>query len=392
MSIIPYSRQSVSSEDIEAVQGVLTSDFLTQGPKIEEFEQGLVSFFEAKHAICCSSGTAALHLTYAALGANDSSIAIVPAITFAATANAFRYLGCKVIFCDVTPETGLICTIHLESILSNLPRLSVGQSGFIVPVSLAGSTAPLRRCLELANQYKFNLIEDASHAFGASKHETDGKMMFRSGDCNIVNAACLSFHPVKHLCCGEGGAVLTNSDNLARKIRQLRSHGMEKDEKKYPETPWFYEQMDLGWNYRMTDIQAALGISQLSRIRELLETRKRLAKRYLSLLSESNLVDKITLPDYNPGNAWHLFVIRFSSKAIRNKAYNYLRSKDILTQVHYIPVYKHPYYRKILGDIKLSGCESYFDTCLSIPLFPDLTNQQQDKVVREISSFFSLEK
>ncbi|MDG1138709.1 MAG: aminotransferase class I/II-fold pyridoxal phosphate-dependent enzyme [Opitutales bacterium] len=392
MSIIPYSKQSISADDIQAVKRVLKSDFLTQGPKVPEFERALARYFGTKYAICCSSGTAALHLAYSSLGASPSSIAIVPAITFAATANAFRYLGSDVIFCDVVPETGHICIHHLEKILSSIPKLKNDQKGFIAPVSFAGAIAPLERCNQLASRYNFQVIEDASHAVGAWTHNENGKKKVYAGACIHTQASCLSFHPVKHVCCGEGGAVLTNSTETANTARKLRSHGIERPFDDEHDTPWYYQQVDLGWNYRMTDLQAALGMSQLSRIEDSLKSRKEMARRYIELLSVERFSGSILLPVFNEGHAWHLFIIRFCRAGMRNRAYKYLKSKHIHTQVHYIPVYKHPYYQTMHRDLQLSGSEDYFESCLSIPMYSGLTLKQQNRVIAELDNFLAVEK
>ena len=392
MSIIPYSRQTISVEDIHSVKNVLESPFLTQGPKVPAFESALAEYFGTSYAVCCASGTAALHLAYAALGVNNDSIAIVPAITFAATSNAFRYLGCKVIFCDIVPETGLICTRHLQHILSTLPSRKEGQKGFIAPVSFAGRTAPLVECSQLACRYGFKVIEDASHAVGAWDINRESQVKIRSGSCTHSDISCISFHPVKHICCGEGGVVLTNCRKTAEAAQKLRSHGIERPYDENHETPWYYEQVDLGWNYRMTDLQAALGVSQLSRIKSSLESRKNIAKRYKELLSDQVFLGSFSLPDFQAGHAWHLFVIRFKQKGSRNRAYKFLKSKGIHSQIHYIPIYKHPYYQKLVGDLCLSGAETYFEGCLSIPMFPDLSTEDQDRVVFELKNFIELGK
>ena len=391
MSIIPYSKQSISLEDIRSVKNVLESPFLTQGPKVPEFESALADYFGTNYAVCCSSGTAALHLAYASLGVNAHSIAIVPAISFAATANAFRYLGCKVIFCDIVAKTGLMCTRHLEEILSKLPPLKKEQKGFIAPVSFAGRTAPLVDCYQLGYRYGFKVIEDASHAVGAWDVNPDDQQKIRSGSCTHSDVSCVSFHPVKHICCGEGGVVLTNCRKTAEAAQKLRSHGIERPYDENHEIPWYYEQVDLGWNYRMTDLQAALGVSQLSRIKSSLESRRNIAKRYKELLSNRVFSRILSLPDFHEGHAWHLFVICFKQKGSRNRAYKFLKSKGIHSQIHYIPIYKHPYYQKILGDLCLSGAETYFEGCLSIPMFPDLSTEDQDRVVFELKNFTELE-
>ena len=261
--MIPYSKQDLTDRDIAEVTRVLKSDLITQGPEVDLFEDALKTEFSVDHAVACSSGTAALHLSYAALGVDSQSIGIVPAITFSATANAFRYLGAEVRFCDINPQTGLICLESLEAILAELPRVDAPCPGVIAPVSFAGSVAPLNSVKKLADSIGFKIIEDASHSPGA--FSSLGTLHERSCSCINTDAACVSFHPVKHICCGEGGVVLTNNQKLATIARQLRSHGIERPNNDSHETPWFYQQNNLGWNYRLTDIQSALGRSQLQR-------------------------------------------------------------------------------------------------------------------------------
>ena len=384
--MIPYSKQSISEDDIDAVNQVLRSNFLTQGPKIEEFEYALADYFGSDFAICCSSGSSALHLAYAGLGAGPSSIAIVPAVTFSATANAFRYLGSRVIFCDIVPETGVLSIEHLERILSELKCSDRKQRGFITPVSFAGMVAPLQRCREISKKYGFHLIEDASHSFGARNDQAD-----RSGDCRLVDASCVSFHPVKHICCGEGGAIMTNSGELNRIAKRMRSHGIRRPHDDDHSLPWYYEQVELGWNYRMTDIQAALGISQLKRVDQMISKRRKIALRYDDVFQETEFQEAFSRPIYEGGHSWHLYVIRFHKKGVRNKAHKFLKNRGILTQVHYVPLYKHPYYEKENGKIQLPGAEQYFQGCLSIPIFPDLKEEEQEKIITELRNFIQKE-
>ena len=384
--MIPYSKQSVSEDDIDAVNQVLRSNFLTQGPKIEEFEYALADYFGSDYAICCSSGSSALHLAYAGLGAGPSSIAIVPAVTFSATANAFRYLGSRVIFCDIVPETGVLSIEHLERILSELKCSDRKQRGFITPVSFAGMVAPLQRCREISKKYGFHLIEDASHSFGARNDQAD-----RSGDCRLVDASCVSFHPVKHICCGEGGAIMTNSGELNRIAKRMRSHGIRRPHDDDHSLPWYYEQVELGWNYRMTDIQAALGISQLKRVDQMISKRRKIALRYDDVFQETEFQEAFSRPIYEGGHSWHLYVIRFHKKGVRNKVHKFLKNRGILTQVHYVPLYKHPYYEKENGKIQLPGAEQYFQGCLSIPIFPDLKEEEQEKIIAELRNFIQKE-
>ncbi len=390
MDLIPYSRQSITEEDISMVVKIMNSDFVTQGPQIPLFEEKLKEYFGVSHAVACSSGTSALHLAYAASGINMDSLGIVPAITFSATANAFRYFDAKVQFCDVDPESGLISIDSMEECISGVSEEQREKINAVTPVSFAGSVPNLAHCKEIASAKNFLLIEDASHSPGAWHEDISGQKTF-SLDGNNALASTISFHPVKHICCGEGGAVLTNDPILAEKASTLRSHGINRPFKDCDEKPWFYEQNDLGWNYRLTDIQAALGISQLHKLDTFLSKRRKLAKRYDRLLSETPFKNHIARPLYENGHAWHLYIIRFFDKSLRNSAYKFLKEKNILSQVHYIPVYKHPYYRDLLGEINLPGAESFFERCLSIPLYPDLKEEDQDRVVDTLEQFLSKE-
>ena len=387
---IPYSKQSISPEDISSVTEVLSSDFLTQGPKIEDFENELSEHFNVKHAVCCSSGTSALHLSYASLGVGEKSIGIVPAITFAATANAFRYQGARVIFCDVEPETGNLCLNSLEEILQQISPKQKDEVNLISPVSFAGCVGPLHECKKLAAMHDFKIVEDASHSTGAWKKTQDDELI-TSGSCKYTDASCLSFHPVKHLCCGEGGAILTNSSHLAEKSRNLRSHGISRPYSEDHPTPWFYEQLELGWNYRMTDLQATLGISQLSRLDHFLNQRTKLASRYDQYFAEKRFSEHIIRPVFEKGHAWHLYIIRFKKEGFRDLAHKYLKSKGIGSQIHYLPVYRHPYYEGIYGRIRLPGAETFYSGCLSIPLYCDLMEKDQDRVVEELYNFLTSE-
>ena len=386
MGLIPYSKQNISEEDVSAISEVMRSDFLTQGPKVEEFEAALASFFEVEHAVVCSSGTAALHLAYAALGIGKGSIGIVPAITFSATANALKYQDAELILCDVEPETGLIDVHSLEKCLNQLRPGQKERSNVIAPVSFAGSVAPLDECRALADEHGFSIIEDASHSPGAWKMGSSGKKI-NSSSGDWADASTLSFHPVKHICSGEGGAILTNSEILSSSARKLRSHGIHRPFDSNHPTPWLYEQDELGWNYRLTDLQAALGISQLSKLDESLARRSALASRYHQIFQEKPFSTYFDLPHMEEGNAWHLFVIRFKEPGQRDEAHKFLKARDILTQVHYVPLHRHPYFKKQLGDVSLPGAEKFFKGCLSIPLFPQMSESEQDRVTEALSQF-----
>jgi len=386
--MIPYSRQSITDEDILAVSQTLKSDFLTQGPAVPAFEDALKNQFSVQHAIACSSGTAALHLAYASLGVDLNTIGIVPTITFAATANAFRYLGATVKFCDVDPQTGLLCLESLDAILKKISPKSCPCPVVISPVSLAGALAPLAEVSQRVNPLGFKVIEDASHSPGAFK--TSNNRVDKSASCEHTDAACLSFHPVKHICSGEGGAILTNDNSIAKKAEKLRSHGIERPYDEGHETPWFYKQTALGWNYRMTDFQASLGKSQLGRLDEQLATRREIAQKYDQAFTSAPFNHYLDCPTPTSGHSWHLYVLRFKQKGWRDKAHKFLKEKGILTQIHYIPLYKHPYYQPLVEKVAFPGSEEYFDSCLSIPMFPGLTSEEQNTVIEEIGHFIAL--
>ncbi len=383
--MIPYSRQNITESDLSAVSRVLKSDFLTQGPQVEAFEDALKVKFSVNYAVLCSSGTAALHLSYASIGVGPKTIGIVPAITFAATANAFRYLGAEVRFCDVDDRTGLLCLSSLEEILRDLSLDACDCPGVISPVSFAGATAPLADVQKCAKKYGFRVVEDASHSPGS--FIKNSRNSYRSATCEYSDTACLSFHPVKHICCGEGGAVLTNDKQIGETARKLSSHGIVRSYDKANQTPWFYEQTELGWNYRLTDIQAVLGKSQLSRLDEQLEIRRKLASIYDQAFSQSPFKDCFECPVANIGHAWHLYIIRFKKAGLRDKAYRFLKNKGIMTQIHYIPVYRHPYYEKRYGELRLPGAEKFYHSCLSIPMFPTLSDEKQKEVIKQIGIF-----
>lgn len=390
MGLIPYSKQSITEDDISAITQVMKSDFLTQGPKVEEFESELASFFGTRHAVVCSSASSALHLAYAALGIGPESVGIVPAITFSATANALKYQSAKVIFCDVEPTTGLIDVNSLNQCLSKVSKEQKTKANLITPVSFSGSAAPLDECRVLADEHGFSVVEDAAHSPGAWKMGSTGKKI-KSACGNLTDASILSFHPVKHICCGEGGAILTNCESIAISAKRLRSHGIDRPYDENHSTPWLYEQNDLGWNYRLTDLQAALGISQLHKLDESLSKRRELASRYHRFLGEKPFSDHFDLPLPDEGNAWHIFVIRFKEPGVRDRAHKFLKSMEILTQVHYVPLHRHPYFKKQMGKLSLPGAEKFFEGCLSIPLFPQLSKDEQDRVTEALASFIQEE-
>ncbi len=377
--MIPYARQWISEEDIAAVAAVLRSDLLTQGPAVEAFEHALAHETGAAHAVAVSSGTAALHLVCAALDLGPGRVGVTTPITFAATANAFLYTGAGVRFADVDPVTGLLDPAALEDTLRRLAAEGA-PPGVVIAVSLAGRAADLPALRAVCDRWGWTLVEDAAHSLGAAC----------SGGCAHTRAAILSFHPVKHVCCGEGGAVLTNDAALAARIRSLRTHGIERPPAgALPpgEGGWFYEQVELGFHYRLTDLQAALGTSQLRRLPEFLARRRALARRYVDAFAEDVFRSVLAAPVFEEGHAWHLFVVHFRSAKLRLAAHEHLLAAGVRTQVHYIPVYRHPHHRRAAPHEPLPGAEAFYRGCLSLPLFPKLTDAEQDRVIEALRGF-----
>jgi dTDP-4-amino-4,6-dideoxygalactose transaminase len=258
--------------------------------------------------------------------------------------------------------------------------------GVISAVSLAGKPAPLAKINELAKKYDFSLVEDASHSPGAYLESDNGQKTY-SASCEWTDAATVSFHPVKHICCGEGGVMLTNSSELSKRADRLRSHGITRDTDQSKERPWYYEQVELGWNFRLTDIQAALGIEQVKRLDSSIQKRHSIAQKYDSAFAESEFSGKIDCPLLHQGHAWHLYVIRFRQSALRDRAYHFLKERGITTQVHYIPLYRHPYYAGHHKKEDFPGAEAYFSSCLSIPMHPALKSAEQEEVIKALGDF-----
>lgn len=379
-SRIPYARQSIDDSDVEAVVAALKSDFITQGPRVGFFEDGLKEVTGARYAVAVSSGTAALHLAYHGLGLGEGDVGVLPAITFAATANALRYCGSEVAICDVDPESGLANVGYFQEAVGKLDGAGKTAKLF-APVSFTGRVPGLREIAEYAAKCGAYVVEDAAHGIGAV---CDGT---KSASCAFSDAAILSFHPVKHVCAGEGGAVLTNDEALARRVRRLRSHGIERlEELMDQEGGWSYSQMELGWNYRMTELQAALGHSQLKRLDGFIARRRSIAQRYEKAFEAPVFRNGFACPHEDEGSSWHLYVIRFHSSELRRAAYDFLNENGIGVQVHYIPVYRHPYYENI-GFEALPGTEAFYRGCLSLPLYPDLSEEEQGRVIEVVKRF-----
>jgi UDP-4-amino-4,6-dideoxy-N-acetyl-beta-L-altrosamine transaminase len=364
--MINYGKQSINQDDIDAVVDVLKSDFLTQGPKVVEFENDLANFCEATYAKVVNNGTAALHLSYLAIGLGPGDIVWTTPNTFVATANAALYCGATVGFVDIDPKTYNLSIDCLKEKLvqakkdNKLPKL-------VVPVHFAGQSCEMKAIWELSKEYGFKVIEDACHALGGEY--LDKKV----GSCEYSDMAVFSFHPVKMITTGEGGAITTNDKKLNTKIQLLRSHGITKDADKFnneSDGDWYYEQQVLGFNYRLTDIQAALGISQLKRLDSFVVRRREIVKQYFEELDEDML--PYQHPDTN--SSWHLFVIKTNN---RKEIYNKLKEESVITQVHYIPVNVQPFYNKE----SLKNSANFYQYCLSLPIYADLNNTEQNKVI-----------
>lgn len=381
---IPYGRQSISNKDIDAVVKVLKSDFLTQGPKVPEFEDKVLSAVGAKKAVAVNSATSALHLACLALGLKYGDILWTSPISFVASANCGLYCGASVDFIDIHPSTLNISTVELKKKLS-VAELEGKLPKILVAVHFSGNPCDMREINILAKRYNFCVIEDASHAVGAKYNDE------YIGNCRYSDVTVFSFHPVKIITSAEGGMALTNCDLLADKMRLLRSHGITRDPismENASSKKWYYEQVDLGFNYRMTDLQAALGISQWDQLDNFVNDRHALSDRYDELLS--NLPISTPQKPLDRKSSIHLYVIRLqqsSSQPMQEKVFNSLTDRGIFVNVHYIPIHTQPYFRKQgfnLGDFP--EAESYYNEAISLPMFPDLTCEQQSYIVKELET------
>jgi len=379
--MIPYGRQWIEPGDLERVLEVLRSDWITQGPSVERFEEALCARFGARYAVAVSSGTAALHLASLALGVGPGDRVVTSPNTFVASANCVLYCGGTVCFVDIEPETGNLSVERLEAFLEkagNRERLKG-----IIPVHFAGQPCDLERIRTLADRYGLWVLEDACHAPGARWRDGNGQW-HTVGSCSHSDAAVLSFHPVKHVTTGEGGAILTNRKEIYGKIQQLRSHGIIRDrnEMETDDGAWFYEMQDLGFNYRITDFQCALGISQLQRLDEVLKRRREIAEIYGQALGGLPGVRPLTVRR-GVEHAYHLYVVRLRN---RRAVFEQLSAAGIGVQVHYIPVHLQPYYRRTHkarpGDFP--EAEAHYQEALSLPIFYGLGNDDVGEVVRAL--------
>jgi UDP-4-amino-4,6-dideoxy-N-acetyl-beta-L-altrosamine transaminase len=380
--MIPYGRQSLDQADIDAVVEVLQSDWLTQGPTIERFEQAVAARCQADYAVAVCNATAALHIACLAADLGPSDRLWTTPNTFLASANCGRYCGAQVDFVDIDPLTWNLDTHTLASRLEAAERDGTLPK-VLVAVAFSGQSCNMRMIAELAERYGFTVIEDASHAIGAS-------YAGRPVGCGEFAAMTVfSFHPVKIITSAEGGMVLTNRPELAERLQRLRSHGMTRDPGQMTEPshgPWYYQQIELGFNYRITDLQAALGLSQLDKLEGFIERRRELVARYDRLLASLPL----TLPSPEPaaGSAWHLYVVRLQTNRIRlshRQVFEGLRAAGVGVNLHYIPLHLQPYYRDLgFAEGDFPQAEHYYAEAISLPLFPLLRDEQQDYVVEQL--------
>ncbi len=376
---LPYGRQLLEEDDIEAVVRALHGDYLTTGPLVAEFESALARRLGAAHAVAVSNGTAALHAAYFAAGVGPGTNVVVPAITFLATANAARYLGADVVFADVDPETGLMTAETLAAKLD-------ARTKVVAPVHLTGATVDLLGIAEVASSVSARVVEDAAHALGATY---DGQPI---GNCRHSSQAIFSFHPVKHITTGEGGAITTNDPELAWRLRVFRSHGMVHDRERFeaePPSPWYYEQQELGYNYRLSDVQCALGLSQLKKLDRFLARRRELSAEYDAALAGFPGVTPVTRGATRLGSAYHLYALLIDFERFgktRVEIMQALKSRGIGSQVHYAPVPSQPYYRR-LGEApeRYPGALRFAERTLSLPLFPAMADGDVERVVQALA-------
>lgn len=383
MKAIPYGKQSITEEDIASVVSVLKDDYLTQGPKVKEFEKKFAAYIGSDYAVAVSNGTAALHLSALALGVTKGSKVITSPITFAASANCIHYCGGEIEFCDIDPNT--LC-LDIRKVREKLAAVPKGTYQGILPVDFAGYAVDMEAFRELADEYDLWILEDSCHAPGGYFNAQNGSQQ-NCGNGMFADASIFSFHPVKHIACGEGGMITTNDINIYKKLLLLRSHGITKDPQTLinKEGGWYYEMQELGYNYRMSDILCALGISQLSRAKYNLKKRKQIASRYIKAFMGMGIISQSVIN--NEGHAFHLFVVLVNN---RLGLYNYLKENNIHAQIHYIPVYKFPFYTKMYKEQFFHNAEEYYKKCISLPLYPSLTIEDQEKVISIVKEFYSL--
>lgn len=380
--MIPYGKQDITQDDLDAVLEVLQSDFLTQGPVVPRFETKISNYVGANHAVACNSATSALHIACLALGLGSGDLLWTSPISFVASANCGLYCGASIDFVDINPITFNICPDLLDIKLkrakknNSLPKI-------IVLVHMAGNPSDLERIYTLAKNYKIKIIEDASHAVGAKYKQKS------IGSCAYSDVTIFSFHPVKIITTGEGGMALTNSDEVAERMQLLRAHGITRDESKMSQNdgPWYYQQIELGFNYRMTDIQAALGISQFERLESYVEKRNQIANFYHEELS--NLPLQTPKIQDNVFSSYHLYIIRLDLNHLSSShhdIFSSLRDSGIGVNLHYIPIHLQPYYKNLgFQEGDFPNAETFYKEAISLPIFPTISDQSLKEVVNQLT-------
>ena len=377
--MIYYGHQHITEKDIQAVERVLHSDWLTQGPAIEAFEKKVANYCGAKYAVAVTNATSALHIACKAAGLGEGDVLWTSPITFTASANCGRYCGADVDFVDIDDKTYNMSVAELRHKLET----AVKKPKVVIPVHLAGQSCDMEAIKALADEYGFKIIEDASHATGADYKNT------KVGSCRYSDMTVFSFHPVKIVTTGEGGIVLTNNKELYEKLKLYRSHGITRDSDlmtQEADGPWYYQQIELGFNYRMTDMQAALGCSQMDSLDEFVARRRYLVKRYNEKLK--NLPLRTPYQDETTNPSWHIYIIRVDFtkvKLSKKEIFARMRDSGIVLNLHYIPVHTQPYYQKLgfqQGDFPVS--EKYYEEAITLPLYYDLTDEQQDEVIEAL--------
>ena len=378
MKAIPYGRQHIEQDDIDAVVSTLRADFLTQGPKVLEFEEKFAAYLGSKYAVAVNNATSGLHLAVLALNLKPGDRVITTPITFAASGNCVRYAEGEVWFADIDSDTYLLSLEKTRQLIESKPK---GFFKGIIPVDFAGLPVDLENFRSLANQHGLWIIEDACHAPGGYFKDTKGQKQM-CGNGFYADMGIFSFHPVKHIACGEGGMITTNSEVLYNKLSSLRTHGITKENMAENHGGWFYEMQELGYNYRLTDIQSALGITQLAKNEAGVKRRNEIAEVYKTAFRGKIKYQSLPKESYN---AHHLFIIEVED---RKGLYNFLKTQNIFAQIHYIPVHTLPYYKEIgYESANLKNSETYYSKCISLPMYPNLTDEEQQFVIEKVLTF-----
>ena len=380
---IPYSKQSINSKDISNVIDVLKSDFLTTGPTIQKFEKKICKYLKTRYAVCVNSATSALHLACLSLSLKKNDLLLTSTNSFVASANCGKLCGAEIDLLDISLEDFNLSISHLEKKLKTLKK----KPKIVIPVHLSGYPCDMKKIYNLSKKYNFKIVEDASHAFGSKYKKST------IGDCKFSDVAVFSFHPVKIFTSGEGGVLVTNNKEIYNKALMLRNHGITRDKKNFiykKKHIIHYEQKELGFNYRMSDIHAALGISQLSRINFFSQKRKKIKKIYDKELKHLPFLFPNYLNDNKSSN--HLYIVMIDQSKTtkkRDDLINFLNKKNIITSLHYMPIHMQPYYLKKISEKNFKNANLYYKNAISLPIYPELSKKKQNLIIKNIKSFFN---